>query len=406
MNTSDPYHIKFSTILFLIFVSAAEIDICVPSFPQIRQEFNLSPFKTETLLGANLLFHCIAALFAGNLGDKYGKKRVIKAGVIIFVIGSLLCFFATGYFSLVVGRIIQGIGVAASLVLGPLIIMDLYKEKAQQQKMMSMLNGFVTLAICLAPSIGSYTTLLFSWRSIFFLLSLFGVLALGMFNVFIPNDRPVNPHATLSIKEYAIVFKSKIAILYITSLAFFVGAYYTFVGTASIIYVESFGVSLKNFGVYQGLLTFTFGVFSIFSGSIIKKAGKKTSFLSSLVCIVIFLILCLFIILFNIKDPNYITAAIFILSIGVVIPCNMLYVLGLNSISGASGKISGIFTTGKWLFTIVGIQVASYFYTYDFRSTGILMLIMELCALITLIILIKSDKNLYKEIYSTPQVQS
>ena len=243
MKFTNNSNTKFITILFVIFVSAAEIDICVPSFPQIQREFGLSPFKTEALLGANLLFHCIAALYAGTFGDKYGKKRAVNVGFVIFILGSLLCFFAPGYNSLISGRILQGIGISASLVLAPIIILDLY-EKEKQQKIMSMLNGFVTLAVCVAPVIGSYATLLFDWRANFLLLTLLGLAAFGMFHVFIPSDKSVNPDVRLSIREYAIIFKSREAVLYIVGFAFCVGAYYTFVGMASIVYIESFGVSL------------------------------------------------------------------------------------------------------------------------------------------------------------------
>lgn len=392
-------NIKFITILFVIFVAAAEIDICVPSFPQIQREFNLSPFKTEALLGANLLFHCIAALFAGNFGDKYGKKKVVNIGFVIFIVGSLLCLFAPEYNSLISGRILQGIGISASLVLAPIMILDLY-EKEKQQKMMSMLNGFITLAVCMAPVIGSYATLLFDWRANFLLLALLGIVSFGMFHIFIPSDKNIHPDTKLSIKDYAIVFKSNVAVLYITGLAFCIGAYYTFVGMASIIYVESFVVSLKSFGIYQGLLTFTFGIVSILSGTIIQKIGKKLSFMISLGLITIFLLLCLFAVVFNIQNPNYITALILVLSVGVVIPCNVMYVLGLDSITGASGKISGLITTGKWIFTIVGIQTASYFYTHDFRSTGLLMFVMELVTLIILLVLLRKNKKFHQEVYS------
>lgn len=398
-------NIQFITILFIIFVSAAEIDICVPSFPQIQAEFNLSTFNTETLLSVNLIFHCIAALLVGNLGDKCGKKKVINWGFTIFILGSIVCFFAQGYYSLIFGRIIQGIGVAASLVLAPIIILDLYKEKAKQQKMMSMLNGFVTLAICLAPTIGSYTTLLFNWRSNFFLLTLFGILAIAMFNAFIPADKSVNPNAKLSIREYAVVFKSQKTLLYIIGIAFISGAYYTFVGMASIIYVESFGVSLKNFGLYQGSLTFTFGVVSIFSGTIIQKVGNKVSFIASIILTLLFVLFCFVLVVFNIKDPNYITASILILSVSVVIPCNMLYLFGLNSIAGASGKISSIFTVGKWLFTVVGIQTASYFYANDFRSTGFLMFIMEFAGIVITLMLLNRDKKFHAEVWNNTTVK-
>ena len=403
MKYTQSSNIQFITILFIIFVSAAEIDICVPSFPQIQAEFHLSAFKTEILLGANLLFHCLAALLVGNLGDKYGKKKVINIGFITFILGSAVCFFAGSYYMLVAGRIIQGIGVAASLVLAPIIIMELYQEKAKQQKMMAMLNGFVTLAMCMAPTIGSYTTLLFNWRSNFVLLTVFGCLALAMFNTFIRADKAAKPETKLSIKEYGVVFQSNKTLLYIIGIAFITGAYYTFVGMASIIYVESFGVSLKDFGLYQGSLTLTFGVVSIFSGSMMQKFGNKLSFIVSMILTVLFLVICLWLVVFNIQNPLYITAAILLLSIGVVMPCNMLYLFGLNSIAGASGKISSIFTVGKWLFTVVGIQTASYFYAHDFRSTGILMFIMELAGVVITLVLLSKDKKFYQEMYKPKQ---
>lgn len=392
--------IKFLTILFVVFVSAAEIDICVPSFPQIQYEFVISPFQTECLLGANLLFHCIAALFAGNLGDKYGRKRVVNIGLGVFILSSLLCYFSVGYYSLLIGRILQGIGVAASIVLAPVIILDFY-EKEKQQKVMSLFNGFGTLAICLAPTMGSFATLFFNWRFNFLLLVLLGSLALAVFHAFIPSDKKNNPHIGFSIREYAIIFKSKVTVLYITSLSLCIGAYYTFVGMASIIYVGSFGVSLKTFGIYQGLLTLAFGLTSIFSGSIMDRIGKKVSFLISIGLMILFLVACLLFVIFNVQHPNWITSVIILLSIGVVVPLNMMYVLALDSIAGASGKVSGLITTGKWLFSIFGIQTASYFYSHDFRSTGLLMLVMELGALVIIFVLLKKDDKYRENVYHT-----
>lgn len=392
---------RLLTILFILFVSTAEIDICVPSFPQIQDELNLSPFKTEALLGANLLFHCIAALFAGTFGDRYGKKKVIHIGFLIFIVGSILCYFAINYYSLLCGRILQGIGISASLVLAPIMIIDLYEDKLQQQKMLGLLNGFVNLAICLAPTLGSYTTLWFGWRSNFFLLGLFGIIALSIFQIFIPKDKYTNPQAGLALQDFSVIFKSQTTTLYIICLAFLIASFYLFAGMGSLIYVDSLKVSLKSFSIYQGLLTLAYGVFSIFSGAIIQKLGKKTAFMASLIMVFAFLITCLFIIAYNVKVPMYITASLLLLIIGMVIPCNLTYVLALDSLAGASGKISSAITTGKWVFTIIGIQTASYFYTHDFRSTGLLMLTMLVISFSIMFILIKREKKFQQEVYGT-----
>jgi DHA1 family bicyclomycin/chloramphenicol resistance-like MFS transporter len=75
----------FITVIFSIFVAGAEVDIAIPSFPEIRAFFDISPFMVELVLGVNLLAHCIAALFCGGFGDKYVKKSDIKNAFIIFV---------------------------------------------------------------------------------------------------------------------------------------------------------------------------------------------------------------------------------------------------------------------------------------------------------------------------------
>jgi DHA1 family bicyclomycin/chloramphenicol resistance-like MFS transporter len=64
-------------IAFAILVASSEIDLIVPSFPEIQHVFGLSPFAVELTLSLNLLAHCIAGLFAGNLGDKFGRRHII-----------------------------------------------------------------------------------------------------------------------------------------------------------------------------------------------------------------------------------------------------------------------------------------------------------------------------------------
>lgn len=390
---------RLLTILLILFVATAEIDMCVPSFPQIQNEFQISPFKTEAILGANLVFHCIAALFAGSLGDRYGKKRIIHVGFLIFIVGSVLSYFAISYYALLFGRILQGIGIAGALVLAPIMIIDLYQDKTKQQKMLAMLNGFVNLAICLAPAIGSYTTLWMGWRSNFLLLALLGVVAAGMFWLFIPNDTQTNPHASLSIRGFTVIFKSRTTSKYILCLSFLIASYYLFAGMSSLIYVDSLKVSFEDFSIYQGILTLAYGLVSIFSGTIIQKMGKKLSFMGSIALVAVFLLSCIVIIAFNIKTPVYIAMATLVLIIGMVIPCNMAYVLALDSMPQASGKISSAITNGKWIITIIGVQTASFFYTYDFRSTGLLMLIMLVISFAVMFNLLKNEKQFQKQVY-------
>ncbi len=383
----------FITVIFSIFVAGAEVDIAIPSFPEIRAFFNVSPFMVELVLGMNLLAHCVAALFCGGLGDKYGKKRVINYGFVMFTFGSLICALSGNFWVLLFGRVLQGVGVAPGMVLSFIIAIEQY-EKSKQEKIMGMLNGFSTLSVSIAPTLGSYVSYYFTWHGNFWLLFILGLLALIAFQLFVPDDKKHEKGMTINIKDYFLILKNQTVFLYVVTLCLCIGAYYTFVGLAPILYIEALGVNLRHFGFYQGALTLTFGVFSIISGVVINKIGKKVSVIMSFTLIILFVIINAAIIIFKINNPTIITLTLLLLSIGFVIPCNIMFVLALEIVPEAKGRVSALITTIKWIFAIMGVQGASYFYNNSYFSIGIFITIMVFISIILFLKLWKMDKNL------------
>ena len=207
----------FFVVIFSIFVAGAEIDIAIPSFPQMREFFNVSPFMIELVLGINLLFHCIAALFCGALGDKFGKKQVIIYGFVAFIIATLICATTTNFYFLLLARAIQGAGVAPAMVLSFIIAIEHYKHKGEE-RIMGLLNGFSTLSVCVAPTLGSYMNYYFSWHGNFWLLFILGILALISFQIFIPDDKKHEKHIKINIMEYFILLKNRMISLYLISI--------------------------------------------------------------------------------------------------------------------------------------------------------------------------------------------
>lgn len=385
----------FLTVIFSVFVAGAEIDIAIPSFPEIRAFFDISPFMVEFVLGANLIAHCIAALFCGNLGDRYGKKRVISYGFFFFIIGSFICATAINFPMLLFGRIVQGIGVAPAMVLSFIIAIERHSQN-EQEKIMGIFNGVTTLSICIAPSLGSYVNLYFGWRGNFWILFILGIFALISFAIFIPNDKKNDKKVRINISEYFKLLKNKLVFLYVIVLCLTIGAYYTFVGIAPILFIESLGVSLKHFGLYLGSMTLTFGIFSIISGKVIKMLGKKLSVIGSILMIIIFLFTSIALIAFGVQSPTLIILTMLLLSVGFVIPCNIMFVLALEIIPEAKGRISALISTTKWIFASIGIQIASYFYSNSYSSVGIIITFMVFLSLALSIFIWNSDKRLRK----------
>jgi DHA1 family bicyclomycin/chloramphenicol resistance-like MFS transporter len=149
-----------TTVIFMDLLCGMEFDIFVPSFPALQTQFSLSPSLLEALLSANFIGYCLSLFFVGGLADRYGRKPIILLGLSIFIIGSLFCLWGTLYPLLLVGRFLQGVGIAAPAILSFLIIADTYPVK-KQQFLIAILNGVMNISVALAPVVGSYLTLYF-----------------------------------------------------------------------------------------------------------------------------------------------------------------------------------------------------------------------------------------------------
>src|SRR5438477_9346445 len=101
------------TVILMDLLAGMEFDLFVPSFPALQNQFGLSPFLVEALLSVNFVGYCLSLFCVGGLADRFGRRPVILVGITIFIIGSIFCLCATSYLLLLVGRFLQGVGVAA-----------------------------------------------------------------------------------------------------------------------------------------------------------------------------------------------------------------------------------------------------------------------------------------------------
>ncbi len=168
----------FIAVAFIEFLAGMEVDIFIPSYPELQQQFCLSPAKVQLCLSLNFITYCIGSLYAGPLGDRYGLRRVILSGLVIFIIGSVACCFAADFSYILLGRILQGFGMAAPACLGYVVIAERYPIE-KQAAMFGTLNGCITVAMAFAPVIGSYVAIYAGWRGNFAVLLLLALVALG-----------------------------------------------------------------------------------------------------------------------------------------------------------------------------------------------------------------------------------
>jgi MFS transporter, DHA1 family, multidrug resistance protein len=378
-----------TTVILLDILSGAEVDLFVPSFPEIKDHFNVSTAWLEALLSANYMGSVLSLFFVGGLADRMGRKPIILIGLLIFIIGSSLCSFATNYSFLLIGRFLQGIGISAPAVLCFLIIADNYPIK-KQQYYIGMLNGLVNVAVAGAPVFGSYITMYYHFKGNFIALLIFGILAAIMTMLFVPMHNLPEVKEPISLNAYIPIFKSKPLMLLIINTVFMFVPYWIFLGLSPILYIKDLGVSLKHYGYYQGAWALIFAVGCVLFGLIIEKfSTKRMLYISAFTCLIGSILIAMVAVL-DIKNPLVIALSLMIFNIGSIIPFIIIYPIALNYISTAKGKTSALIKGAMLILTTFGTELAGYCYQGSFQTLGIIISFFILVGVITLFLIIKN----------------
>lgn len=164
----------FATIISL---TALSMDAVLPAFRDMAQSLALVDVtQIQWVVSALIAGMVFGELVFGPVSDIMGRKRSILIGVGIYLIGSLIAMSAQTLEVLLLGRFVQGLGVAAPKTVSRALIRDLYKGRAMARIMSYIMVVFILVPM-LAPSFGQLVLLIGDWRWIFAALMLQGVVA-------------------------------------------------------------------------------------------------------------------------------------------------------------------------------------------------------------------------------------
>lgn len=387
-----------ATVFLMNLLAGMEFDLFVPSFPELQMQFNLSAFLVETLLSVNFVGFCLSLFVVGSLADHYGRKPIIIFGLITFIAGSICCLCETSYLFLILGRFLQGVGIAAPAILSFLIIADAYPIK-QQQFFMAILNGLMNAATGVAPVIGSYITLYFHWQGNFITLLLLGICVFIMVLLFIPINKRPEVKERLSWRGYIPLFQSKPMLLLLTFFIMNYIPYWVFVGMSPLLYMKDLHVSLTHFGYYQGALALVFGLGSIIFGFILDKFDQKKMLYVSNYIFLIGLFSIAWITIQNTHNPLLITLAFLPFIVGQIIPGAILSPLCLNFIPEAKGRASAVLQGSRLILCGLSLQLAGFYYDGTFQNIGMIITGFIFMA-VTMLFLVIKNSALMKRLYS------
>lgn len=168
------------TKLFLIIAAVAAIsqlstDIYVPAVPTIAKNFNANINLIQTSVSIYLFGIAASLLIYGALSEKIGRKKTLLIGLLIIAIGTIVCMLSQGPKSLIIGRLLQGLGAGAPAGLWRVLFFDLCKED-DFIKWGSYLTTLFTFILPAAPILGSGLLGWMGWPSIFAFIAIYCLL--------------------------------------------------------------------------------------------------------------------------------------------------------------------------------------------------------------------------------------
>ena len=262
----------------LMSIVALAMDALLPALGAIGESIGVNdPSQNQLLITMIFLGLGIGQLIAGPLSDSLGRKPVTYMGFGVFILASLLCVTATRLEWMIVGRLLQGIGLAAPRTISMAIVRDLYKGD-QMARIMSFVVVIFILVPAVAPAYGKVLLDAFGWQSIFYSQMLIGVVVIIWFalrqNETLPKAHKTTFSMHLLWNGARLFFKSKQATMYTIILGVVTGSFLVFLSTAQTVLGTHYNME-DEFPYLFAAVALAVGISTFFNGMLVVKFGMR-----------------------------------------------------------------------------------------------------------------------------------
>ena len=277
-------------VAILMSVVALSIDALLPAFGLIASELAVTD-RNQVQLIISVLFLGLAMgqLVCGPLSDAFGRKPVLYVAISIYFVGTAICYFAQSIETLLLGRWIQGLGVAGPNIAAISLVRDNYQGR-EMAKIMSLVMMIFIMVPALAPAIGQGILFIAHWRTIFLLYVLYAALVLLWIYARLEESLPKEKRIPFKAERLKAGFKEVLSHRRTTSIMIAMGMVFGsligYINSCQQIIQEQLGAG-NMFSVYFGLLALLLGVSSTVNSQMVERLGMHYIASRALLTIVI-----------------------------------------------------------------------------------------------------------------------
>ncbi|PQV45471.1 DHA1 family bicyclomycin/chloramphenicol resistance-like MFS transporter [Jejuia pallidilutea] len=374
MQKENQFNFEFVALMAsLMSIVALSIDALLPALPDIGEHLNVTNTKDNQLF-ITMIFLGIGfgQLLFGPLSDSFGRKPIVYVGFALFIIASVICVNTKSFEIMVIGRVLQGVGLSSPRSIALSMIRDLFSGD-YMAKVMSIIVMFFILVPIVAPTLGQWLMHLFNWQSIFYFNLLFGVLIMVWFWLRQPETLPKEKRIKFSshlffdgLKEF---IKHKEAVAFTFVSGFITGSFMVYLSTSQQIFQEQYNLA-ELFPYIFASLAISVGLATYLNSRLVERFGMwRMAFTAAIAYSVVSIVYVL--VFFSGNNPNiFVLLSFFALqffAVGFLFGnLRAIAMQPLGHIAGIGAAING------FVSTVLAVPIANYI--GNFVSTSVLPL--------------------------------
>ena len=381
-------------------LTALSIDAMLPALPEIAQNLSVTNANdTQLVVSMFILGMVFGESVFGPISDAIGRKKTILIGIAIYCCGAVLAMTAQSMTLLLVGRIVQGIGVSGPKIASRALIRDQYEGNAMARIMSFIMMIFIIVPM-VAPALGQLILLFAGWRAIFFLFLLLAITVAVWLGWRQPETLPAERRIPFSIpaiiRTTGLVLKHSKVMAYTVTAGLVFGVQVTYLSTSQAMFQDFYNAG-KQFPLYFAILALGIGMASILNSQLVMRIGMHRLTVNALVGLIFLSCLLLLVGLLTEGVPPF---SIFMPVFFLIFFCMGILFGNINAMAMQwLGRIAGlgaslIASVSSLIAVAVSVSVGKFYNGTVFPlAIGYLV-----CAMIALLLVLSADKSRLGEI--------
>ncbi|WP_141433960.1 Bcr/CflA family multidrug efflux MFS transporter [Bacillus sp. 03113] len=232
------------------------IDMYLPSFPTIVEDYKTNASLVQFSLTACLLGLGLGQLIIGPMSDVQGRRKPLLIFLILYLIASLACALAPNIYFFIGARFIQGFSAAGGLVISRAIVRDVYSGR-ELTKFFALLMLVNNLGPIIAPVTGGSILTFTNWTGVFIFLSCIGLVLFLMVSwkleETLPEENRVPSNLSQLLKNFSSLFKDRQFAGYALTQGFIIAGIFAYVSGTPFVYQNIYGVTPQVFSLLFGM---------------------------------------------------------------------------------------------------------------------------------------------------------